>query len=536
MSVRLEDLAPCFQGVIPAIIATCSADGEPNVTYLSQVYFMDARHVALSCQFFNKTRRNVEENPYATVLVHHPVSFELWRFRLRYQRSEDSGELYDQMAMRIQVIASHTGMAGVFRLLSADIYEVLSVDPVVGFLEPPDPLLEADRPLVAGPLTELRGVQLVSSRISQATDLESLLFGALEAFDEILGFSHSMVLVPEETGRRLVTIATRGYDGTAGHAGPRASASTTGADAANAFALEGIGAEVCIGEGTIGTAAEHRRMIKVTGVGSELRYGRAIRDRIEEVGNAEELTPEIPLPGLPDAQAQLALPLLVGDRLIGALAVESRDPLGFDEWDEAFLQILANQVALGIDRMQESDDDEEIPRRRETRGLSTGEATAPRPAPGTAVAIGALAPAKTETMHSPSATVAPTPASTGTESSTTSMRGSGDPTPPVFVYYANDDCIFVDGEYLIRNVPGKILWKLLSAYRAEGRTEFTNRELRLDRSLGLPPIKDNLESRLILLRKRLASRCPRVRIIPVRRGRFRLEVDGAFVMEERTSI
>jgi hypothetical protein len=439
VTVPLDSMMPAFQGILPAIISTCSRDGEPNVTYLSQVHYLDARHVALSCQFFNKTRRNVDENPYATVMLHDPVSLEMFRLRLRFDHPETSGPLFETMSLRIQAIASHSGMAGVFRLLSADVYEVLDCERVDGFMLPPDPVLDAspEARLPAGPLTELRGLQVVSERIARAADLESLLEGALAALDELLGFSHAMVLVPDESGERLYAVASRGYG------------------------AHGIGAEVAVGAGFIGMVAQSRRLMRVAGVGGELRYGRAIRDRVAELSGSDRLAPEIPLPGLPDAQAQLAIPLLAGGRLRGVLAVESRDPLQFDEWDEAFLGIVGNQIAMGMDRMQS---DEE-----------------PEPASG------------------------PGPVRTLT-------------------YYRNDDCVFVDGEYLIRNVPGKILWKVLALHRREGRSEFTNRELRLDPGLGLPPVKDNLESRLILLRRRLQEKCPEIRLVPVRRGRFKLEL------------
>ena len=462
MTIRLSDYPAAFQGVIPSLICTCGRDGEPNVTYLSQVHYLDERHVALSCQFFNKTKRNVVENPQAVVNVYDPLTFEALRLRLRFDHAETEGPLFETMALRIQVIASHTGMGGVFRLRSADVYEVLSAELVEGFLSSPDQAEEeAPSPSTPtpGPLTELRGLQVISDRISRATDLESLLAGALAALDELFGFSHAMVLVPEPPAGQLVTIASRGYG------------------------EHGIGAEVCPGSGLIGTAAARRRMIRMAGVGSELRYGRAVRGRWLEEGQAARLAPEIPLPGLPDAQAQLALPLVAGGRLVGVLAVESRNPLQFDEWDEAFLQIVGNQIAMGMDRMQSADDEPDtIP-------------AAPRPGP--------------------------------------------EERPPrrvrTFTYFRNDDCVFVDGEYLVRNVPGKILWKVLRLHRAEGRTEFTNRELRLDPGLGLPPVKDNLESRLILLRRRLLEKCPDLRLVPVRRGRFALERSCALELVEKES-
>jgi hypothetical protein len=217
-------------------------------------------------------------------------------------------------------------------------------------------------------------------------------------------------------------------------------------------------------------------LVRISGLRNELRYSLAARDRLRASG-AESRT-EVALPGLPNAESQLALPLLVGGELVGVLAFESSSGAAFEAWHEAFLQMLANQLASGIVRLR--DDSEAAP------------------------SLAAPAPVANESRRKRQ-----------------------------FEFFRNDDCIFVDGEYLVRNVPGRILWKLLNQYATQGRRDFNNRELRLDPTLGLPPLRSNLESRLVLLRKRLAEKCPDLRLIPSERGRFRLEVDCELSLSER---
>ena len=133
-----EVMKPALLGLIPTCMSTVSAQGEPNVTYISQVWYVDRDHLAVSCQFFNKTTRNVRVNPTASIMTTCPETYAVWRARATYIESQVEGPLYDQMADQLAVIASMAGMEDVFRLISADVYRVDEVE----LLHPGQPPLE----------------------------------------------------------------------------------------------------------------------------------------------------------------------------------------------------------------------------------------------------------------------------------------------------------------------------------------------------------------------------------------------------------
>jgi len=128
----LRSMQGCFDGAVPPVIATCSADGVPHATYLSQLTLVDDDHVALSNQFWSKTTANLADNPRASVLVTDSQTYETYRMALCFERRDTDGPVFERLRVSIEAIAKMMGMEEIFSLRSADVYRVLSCDRIAG--------------------------------------------------------------------------------------------------------------------------------------------------------------------------------------------------------------------------------------------------------------------------------------------------------------------------------------------------------------------------------------------------------------------
>jgi hypothetical protein len=436
MSPSLDSLRECLEGAIPAVVATCATDGTPNVSYVSQVHYVDREHVALSFQFFNKTRQNVLANAQAALIITHPGTTAMYRVALQYLRTETEGPLFESMKAKLAGIASHTGMASVFRLKGSDVYRVDSIERVPGG--------ERNAPLPSRNL--LAAVRRAGPVLAACSDLGALFEAALTVLEREFHVRHCLILLTDESGEALYTVASRGYQSS------------------------GVGSEIAFGGGVIGVAARERTPIRINYSTSEYSYGRAVRESVARTTEAHTLLTEIPFPGLAEPGSQLAVPIQYGERLLGILYVEDTDAGRFAYDDEDALVALAGQLASAIQMLHVVIDatDEHASERR--------------------------------TLRTPGGR------------------------PLMVRRFAVNDSVFLGKDYLIKGVAGAIFWKLVSDHVRDGRTEFTNRELRVDPSIRLPEISENLEARLILLERRLVERGDAIRIEKTGRGRFRLVV------------
>ena len=145
----------------------------------------------------------------------------------------------------------------------------------------------------------------VAGLIASETDLDHLLQRAADALHELLGFASVDIPLIEPPDLQTLVIRIRGgeYKRRIHHVD-----------------------RLPVGQGIMGAAARTRRAQLVNDVASDPRY----------------VTP----PGMPRPRAELAVPMLYGDELLGVVNVEG--DVTFDELDRMSLVIVAEHLAVAI--------------------------------------------------------------------------------------------------------------------------------------------------------------------------------------------
>lgn len=161
---------------------------------------------------------------------------------------------------------------------------------------------------------ERRAVQLqvgaeVARDATSARDLENLLTRAVDLIRERFGFYHAGVFLVDPEGQYAVLTAATGEAGQE---------------------LIRLGHSLRVGEvGIVGHVASTGVPRIALDVGSDSVYFQQ--------------------PLLQETRSEMALPLKVGERIIGVLDVQSREDNIFDEEDVSALQTMADQLAIAID-------------------------------------------------------------------------------------------------------------------------------------------------------------------------------------------
>ena len=170
---------------------------------------------------------------------------------------------------------------------------------------------------------EIEIIERVASQISKTLNLDAIAKTMLISMEEYFGFKHSMILLLDSSESALKVIATHGYQ------------------------EEGIGAQVKIGVGVIGMVAKKKKLMRMANLGAQKQYMQAIKQQIQPSKDTV-VADEISLPGLKNAESQVAIPMLMEDELIGVFSVESDQVNIFDKSDELIIKILANQTANAL--------------------------------------------------------------------------------------------------------------------------------------------------------------------------------------------
>ena len=170
---------------------------------------------------------------------------------------------------------------------------------------------------------EVEIIKQISGQINKSLNLSVIASTMLSLMDEYFGFKHSMILLVSEDKKCLNVLETYGYEN------------------------KGIGAKVNFGIGVIGIVAQKKKLMRMANLGMQRSYMQAIRKQVS-VSDNKKLQDEVELPGLKNAESQVAIPMLIDDELVGVFSVESVKLNIFDKDDEILIGILANQAANAL--------------------------------------------------------------------------------------------------------------------------------------------------------------------------------------------
>lgn len=175
--------------------------------------------------------------------------------------------------------------------------------------------------------TLLSAAARVSRDIASILDLSVLLNRTVDAICDEFGFYYAGIFLVDDSGENAVLRSGRG-------------------DAGRAMLEE-----------------EHHLLI-----GGNSMVGNVIQKRAGHIAmdvDAEEL--HFKNPHLPRTHSEMALPLIAGDDLIGALTVQSEQEAAFTEGDMSALQTMADQLAVAIQNARLHQQNKELLRQAERR-------------------------------------------------------------------------------------------------------------------------------------------------------------------------